>query len=92
MSHFQFFGLIPELRISVYEEVLTHDFAVGRKATVALLRTCHQIYDEAKGILYTTSTLNIDSKCDSRTRYFAAVGGPMWTPNTPHAEDYHPER
>lgn len=46
----------------MYEELLLHNRTRGRLATPQLLRTCRQINDEAKGLLYVSSSLTIDAK------------------------------
>ena len=46
----------------MYEELLVHDRTQGRLATPQLLRTCRQINDEAKGLLYISSSLTVNAK------------------------------
>lgn len=64
-----FLDLSAELRNQVYHEALSHDREHGRIATVTLLRTCRQIYKEARGILQAQSTFLISvSTIDCRLR------------------------
>lgn len=55
---FRFLDLAAELRNSIYELTLTHDeqHDPPLHATPALLRTCKQVYSEARNLLYARST------------------------------------
>lgn len=57
---FRLLDLAAELRSQVFELALTHDRPNGQKAAPALLRTCRQVYSEAKPLLYEQSNLLIN--------------------------------
>lgn len=71
-----FLELEPELRNRIYRDVLKTDHVVKfnpkpRLArTAALLRTCHQIHEEARGILYGENAFHFDRTEKSRGQYW----------------------
>ena len=73
-----FLELEPELRNRIYRELLVNDkvvkFAPGMgclSRTSALLRTCHQVHEEARGILYGENAFHIDRRNATRGNYWA---------------------
>ncbi|KXT00625.1 hypothetical protein AC578_3167 [Pseudocercospora eumusae] len=58
---FLFFDLKPELRNRVYEILLCGRGDEGKKVYPAILRSCKQANDEARGLLYVDSTINIEA-------------------------------
>lgn len=55
-----FLDLAAEMRNAIYELALTHDRARGRTASVALLRTCKQVYSEARDVLHAQANVQVD--------------------------------
>ena len=62
---FRFLDLAAELRNNIYELTLTHDeqHDPPLHANPALLRTCKQVYDEARDLFYAKSTLHVTVEC-----------------------------
>ncbi|KAF7190785.1 hypothetical protein HII31_07944 [Pseudocercospora fuligena] len=58
---FRFFDLAPEMRNRVYEILLCARGDEGKKVYPAILRTCKQVNEEARGLLYLDSTINIEA-------------------------------
>lgn len=57
---FDFMRLPTEMRASVYEHQLTfHNHSWRRLCSPAILRTCRQVYEEAKDILYNVNTIHV---------------------------------
>lgn len=71
-----FLELEPELRNRIYRELLVTDKVVKfnpaprLSRTAALLRTCRQIHDEARGILYGENAFHFDRTDKTRGHYW----------------------
>lgn len=75
-EHASFLELEPELRNRVYRELLVTDSVVKfnpaprLSRTAALLRTCRQVHEEARGILYGENAFHFDRRAESRGNYW----------------------
>lgn len=58
---FRFLDLAPEMRNRVYEILLCGRGDQNKKVYPAILRTCKQVNEEARGLLYLNSTINIEA-------------------------------
>ena len=89
---FRFLGLIPELRNMVYKELLTfvtcpHCPAVHDPCHPAILRTCKEVYNEAKAILYAENEIHCRFSATGSTNgyspasFFSSIHGREITGN-----------
>lgn len=71
-----FLELEPELRNRIYRELLVTDTVVKfnpaprLSRTAALLRTCRQVHEEARGILYGENAFHLDRRAETRGNYW----------------------
>ena len=71
-----FLELEPELRNRIYRELLVTDKVVKfnpaprLSRTAALLRTCRQVHEEARGILYGENAFHLDRRAETRGNYW----------------------
>lgn len=56
---FRIMDLPPEMRNLVYENLLIRDVSSNRSASIAVLRTCQQMYREAHGIFLAENSLRL---------------------------------
>jgi len=71
-----FLELEPDIRNRIYRDVLVTDSIIefdppkNLSRTAALLRTCFQVYDEARGILYGENAFHFGRNHKERASYF----------------------
>lgn len=63
---FRFMDLLPEVRVLVYQHLLTKDHEKDSIAYPAILRTCKKVYEEAQEVLHVNSPIDLHIRIEPR--------------------------